>query len=672
MPSVPFQTVSWLEVEQERSPALSELNEAQIEQAVSKLGAIKETNLVSKAVDAFCDASQLFKWLVDNFAQSMAQIGYQVQWPSILSPKTWRSVFAAGPLTQRSVETFVDLAIANVGEDEDRMNTLYNFSSVMATYAPLFPLLSGHRQREPSFTELLDTVKRLEEELVKQPNAPDKLAAVQREQETISMLNDEATSMEQSQLAQLKAICRTGVFVVDARSAHDVLVEPENLVQLHYRMIGEAESEQAAKPPQVLKLKQLKELHSNCLIIAHMMAEDLDSKRTINYFSEVLEAVMYFVQLFIEHWEAGNLFFANMKSEFFFGDKRKVKASVELHPKHGQAKQLKGKGSELLVQLEHLCTFLKDAADRWKAFVRGIRDNYPPLCFYTSLQILKLREKLAILSALPADVVDGRLDMELQMLLMALKSDVSFRDVRAAMTEARAAMQAPDEGPDDAKLRLTQHQRQKEQVAALIDLGYEEGLAARAVVECGEDAIEDEYILWITEHQAGTNTKAESKKAAPTVVEHATMLLKLVDAEKTEKGNRNLTEQLARIFNAYLSQQEEEQELSREFLGLEELGRILRLLYEPPPPQGRLHPSQLAGEEPAEPGAGGPSQPAPLRIQPLPQEQGSRGGLPQRLSLLPQQQHRGAWPLHQAHPTRATAQSLLHPLYRAAGRRRQQ
>ena len=365
-------------------------------------------------------------------------------------------------------------------------------------------------------------------------------------------------------------------------------------MELRYRMVGVAEKRERAdseKRPgsaaeteegqgmtaMTLKLGELKELHSNGLLISGMMTEDRESKKTIQHFSEVLDMVLRFVRLFKEHWEAGNLFFSSMKSEFFFDPDQKVKASVELHPKHGKAQRLCGTGPAVLVQLEHLCDFLQKSGEQWNEFVRGIRARYPALNFYTRRQILKLREKLAVL------VSDGprspakrpqQLDTELEMLLMGLKADVDLDQVRRALESAQESA-VQEEVAEELASR-------EERVADIINMGYDGKLAARAILACGDDAMDDDLFEWMDNHKEDQVTEK--------VEDLATELLQLVEKELRRKGDQNLTEQLQRIFNAYLAQQREEQGLSREYLGLEELGRILRSLWSPSPRTFQLQP----------------------------------------------------------------------------------
>ena len=122
--------------------------------------------------------------------------------------------------------SFVDLAIGNVGEDLEKLNLLEDFGSVMGTYSAFFPLLKPTSDRLNLNLSLLinRVIQPFHQALMDQPTAPKKLTAVGRELDVLAMLNDEATSMEKSQMERLKAITRTGVFMVNAKASHEIIM----------------------------------------------------------------------------------------------------------------------------------------------------------------------------------------------------------------------------------------------------------------------------------------------------------------------------------------------------------------------------------------------------------------------------------------------------------------
>ncbi|XP_053390338.1 E3 ubiquitin-protein ligase rnf213-alpha-like, partial [Mercenaria mercenaria] len=501
----------------------------------------------------------------------------------------------------KELKVFVDLAFMSAGDEPINIARVQCLHSAVTGYAPLIFDLD----ESCGYKQLLNLCAVVWKELEANPKLPEKLRDTTRQLQWLKEIKKAHGSVEVTSLMQAEAINANGIFTVgknawkkdaQTQSIDGTLMELKDTLKL---TVPEQEGKRELRN---YTFSQCQDLQSRLMLVAGKAEKGTDS---VDRFTMIFDSITRLSSVYMKLCSSGCVLFKDWTARFLCDPKpnRPVCAVLEFGQGDG-APQLKGRRSEkedLQDIIPELANFMETCLEEWLKYIKEKRKRYLHLNYFTVDQLVILQREL----------VKMGLDSEPSHLVYPLLSAVKDRCTPDDLLEAMAAAKEEIEGDADMEAEedvdsnneeaetvedSTEDEKKQSFVHELVQAGYEEALAVRALEFVDPEDV-TAGIVWCMDHE-NIEMSDDHDQPLPETFEpmreqltqrptfsgwsqSQTDIQTMITANITGLGKRNtvgsdpLISDLKALWNKFL---ESISSNIRDYLSLEHLGLILKYL----------------------------------------------------------------------------------------------
>ncbi|XP_072029083.1 E3 ubiquitin-protein ligase rnf213-alpha-like [Amphiura filiformis] len=396
----------------------------------------------------------------------------------------------------QALKVFVDLAMIAAGETDIEVDRVSCFHRAATGYAPfIFEL----KDCQAGYRELLSMAQKVWKALKTDQHLPQKLRDTQRQLIWLKQVKDSHGSVETSSLRQAEAINSGGVYTIGN-------LKNTATIELCVAMREINEDGKEEENERVYTLEKLRDLQSKLTLVAGKTQEDRQGLQAkVEQFVQVFTAAQQLASTYTKLNSAGCILFKEWKAVLYCSSLGKVSVLVDF----GASEQLLLKGTRpLMVELRFLREFMDECLTQWHHYVDEQRSKCYELNYYTTEQLVMLRQNLAQFTTNKKD-----LPAQIYVLLSSVKQMCNPDDIdvalKAAMRQvALEAAPAPMEAEaiDAPEVNEADVLNQKKLLAKkLVDeFLFEESMALAAVEAVGLEYADgglEEYLDWCLQNE---------------------------------------------------------------------------------------------------------------------------------------------------------------------------
>jgi hypothetical protein len=211
--------------------------------------------------------------------------------------------------------------------------------------------------------------------------------------------------------------------------------------------------------------------------------------------------------IYIKLCNAGSILFKNWVGTFYSQPDKKVNAQINFGLADYIIKGQNTASVDATKQISLVCNFLDECLQEWNHHIEVKRMEFPPLNFFTTEQLVILRRELAALCEVRGQVPNSVYPMlhavhqhcTEELLKQAAKN--AFQEIQAIEMAAKSAnindnslsdsVTMEDHVSSDAESDEDTQEKAKEFIDDLVDSGYSEKLAKRALKEFGANGFQE-------------------------------------------------------------------------------------------------------------------------------------------------------------------------------------
>ncbi|XP_022796393.1 E3 ubiquitin-protein ligase rnf213-alpha-like isoform X3 [Stylophora pistillata] len=516
----------------------------------------------------------------------------------------------------QELKVLVDLALISAGESDMETDRISSLHTSCLGFAPLIFDLKESEEQGVSFDQLMKACDPVWKAVETDQMLPKKLYDTSRHLEWLKTVKESHGSVAMTSLAQAKIINSSGVYVVGHLDNENCPLPEQgkrlsikDVIQLTVPLKDGSEKEQR----KTYSIDELKDLQSKLMLIAGKAEKGKDD---VEQFVRNLEGVMRLANAYIDLFEAGYIHRMDWNQEF-----------------HCSKDQVAGES--IAEELEEESSFMETCYMNWKNKVSDARKEYRELNYFTTQQLMILRKEIAKVCH-SNDLAMS--DIQVLTLLESVRPNLTSEQLKSAierafkdtdmLENARGTAPLPsfthalsrcemvtrksvfDNNSDTSTSSSTAFSVCQVQTVSLkkpkpretskiqkflnaaADDGYSEQIAVAALASLGDDAEEDDLLLWCLEEADEADIEAlyEEAKQNPVIAREifANELESVEQEMLAEDQGENESEPDMVPISSFLAETNiDEQEVSgdedneaeiSQYLTLTQLGNILREL----------------------------------------------------------------------------------------------
>ena len=222
---------------------------------------------------------------------------------------------------------------------------------------------------------------------------------------------------------------------------------------------------------------------------------------------QTFDGIIRLANIYLEMCASGSILFSKWTSFFYCQPDRKVNAIVDFGLAERNLQGTSEGSVNVRMQIVEVCVFMEECLQEWLHHISVVRKSHYSLNYFTTQQLVYLRQELAPLSRggghKAAEIADGvypllhfvQPNCTLRQLRQATTS--AFRDLAETehsthkATEETRAEEAEREAArpgDDASSNLA---LERSFVTAMLESGFSEKLAMKAMTALGPDKVDE-------------------------------------------------------------------------------------------------------------------------------------------------------------------------------------